>query len=93
MEDAACRLKKEHAAICLLSAGLCRTVARDAPPGAIDMAAVGPDKTNAFDHLTQDTSLQMARPAGEGDAFLFQRPVRMLPPPWRPVSWPKPSAT
>ena len=59
MEDAARRLKKEHAAI--------RQRLRDdaellrqgsAPPGADRyMAAVCPDKTTAFDYLAQDTIL------------------------------------
>ena len=97
MEDAARRLKKEHAAIrqrLLDDAELLRQGI--APPGADRyMAAVCPDKTTAFDYLAQDTIL-CAGEAGrvqETPGPFCSRPVRMLPPPWRPVSWPAPSAT
>ena len=77
MEDAARRLKKEHAAIrqrLLDDAELLRQGI--APPGADRyMAAVCPDKTTAFDYLAQDTIL-CAGEAGRVQetlrAFLFQ---------------------
>lgn len=97
MEDAARRLKKEHAAIrqrLLDDAELLRQGI--APPGADRyMAAVCPDKTTAFDYLAQDTILCAGEAAGcrRRSGPFCSRPVRMLPPPWRPVSWPAPSAT
>ena len=77
IEDAARRLKKEHAAIrqrLLDDAELLRQGI--APPGADRyMAAVCPDKTTAFDYLAQDTIL-CAGEAGRVQetlrAFLFQ---------------------
>ena len=77
MEDAARRLKKEHAATrqrLLDDAELLRQGI--APPGADRyMAAVCPDKTTAFDYLAQDTIL-CAGEAGRVQetlrAFLFQ---------------------
>ena len=77
MEDAARRLKKEHAAIrqrLLDDAELLRQGI--APPGADRyMAAVCPDKTTAFDYLAQDTILcvgEAGRVQETLRAFLFQ---------------------